>query len=235
MTKQSRFQGFTLVEILVVVGILSILALILVPNLVGALEDAKFSATDSYLKALKVAIERYKEEVGDYPPSSLPGAPYTGGSDLLRTALEKGLGTDIDWKGPYYSFEAERVGLLPGGSPNYNVPDAALPFTPTAGVILDHFDYPIFYINYRDYEEAGARENFLDPPGVGNETSYAGARGFQLIAVMKDGTTDPAQMGRYDRFDNLDNDGDTLTDEEDTLRSTRNNTPPEDDVFISGK
>lgn len=60
--------GFTLVELLIVVVILSILAGIVVPKLISPTEDAKSSALEGNLAIMNKAIEIYSlEHRGNYP------------------------------------------------------------------------------------------------------------------------------------------------------------------------
>jgi prepilin-type N-terminal cleavage/methylation domain-containing protein len=65
-TKQ---RGFTLVEILVVVAIIVILMAILIPVAMGAISRARNAAIGFEISQLKTAVEQYKKDHGDYPPS----------------------------------------------------------------------------------------------------------------------------------------------------------------------
>lgn len=78
----ARSQGFTLVELLIVVIILSILAAIVVPQFASSTTDAKYSALDSNLNALRSATELYYQQHGTYPSAtaSSGGTPPTGGA-----------------------------------------------------------------------------------------------------------------------------------------------------------
>ena len=62
-----RQQGFTLVELLIVVIILSILAAIVVPQFARSTSDAKLGALDANLATLRAAVEVYKQQHGAYP------------------------------------------------------------------------------------------------------------------------------------------------------------------------
>jgi len=64
-----RPRGFTLVEILVVVAIIVILMAILIPVAMRAISQARNAAIAVELSQLKAAMDKYKEEHGDYPPS----------------------------------------------------------------------------------------------------------------------------------------------------------------------
>ncbi len=68
-TSSRRSRGFTLVEILVVVAIIVILMAILIPVAMRAISQARNAAIGLELSQLKTAMEEYKKEHGDYPPS----------------------------------------------------------------------------------------------------------------------------------------------------------------------
>lgn len=88
-TKSS--QGFTLVELLIVVIILAILAAILVPQFASSTDDAKSSALDSTLNNMRSAIDLYYQQHGSRYPgaySETDGTTATT-SDTLRIAAFK--------------------------------------------------------------------------------------------------------------------------------------------------
>jgi general secretion pathway protein G len=63
-------KGFTLVEILVVIGIIGLLAVFLVPNLLGARDRAKETAVKGVMHTVQLAIEAYQMENNVYPLGS---------------------------------------------------------------------------------------------------------------------------------------------------------------------
>lgn len=71
MQKMKHFkrgnEGFTLIEIMVVVVILGILGALVVPNVVGRSGQAKVAAAKSDLNSLANALEMYKLDNGQYP------------------------------------------------------------------------------------------------------------------------------------------------------------------------
>jgi prepilin-type N-terminal cleavage/methylation domain-containing protein len=60
-------NGFTLVELLVVVIILAVLAAIVIPQLRSSSQDAKLSALDADLSTLRSSIELYYNQHNAYP------------------------------------------------------------------------------------------------------------------------------------------------------------------------
>lgn len=83
---QDRRQGFTLVEILLVVAILGILSGVAVMSLKGRTKTASISATRTSIKVIQTAIDTYEVDNGAYPPS-------------LQALLTKG--SENNWNGPY--------------------------------------------------------------------------------------------------------------------------------------
>ena len=61
-------RGFTLVELLVVIGILAVLVAVLVPALRGARKSAKKAVCGTHLHQMGIATEVYYNEYGCYPP-----------------------------------------------------------------------------------------------------------------------------------------------------------------------
>lgn len=88
-------SGFTLVEMLIVLAIMGIVIAVAVPGYLTFTRGAQKRATVGTLRNIKLAMERYREDVGDYP-SSL--------RDLVKKPTdEKAEG----WDGPYISGKDE--------------------------------------------------------------------------------------------------------------------------------
>ncbi|MDD5382237.1 MAG: prepilin-type N-terminal cleavage/methylation domain-containing protein [Candidatus Margulisbacteria bacterium] len=60
-------KGFTMIELLVVMGIIGLLAVFLVPNLLGAKDRAKETAVKTVMHSVQLAVEAYEMENGTYP------------------------------------------------------------------------------------------------------------------------------------------------------------------------
>ena len=81
-------KAFTLVEMLVVIGIIAVLVALLVPAAGMAVSRTRNFNMTAEISQLATAIERYKNEKGDYPPSM--GEDYTTGN-RYNTVAEKHL------------------------------------------------------------------------------------------------------------------------------------------------
>lgn len=82
-------SGFTIVEMLIVIGIMSALLAILGPSYFAIQRRSKVKATSGSLRTLVLALEQYKEDMGEYP---------AGLKDLVKAPAELGEG---QWLGPY--------------------------------------------------------------------------------------------------------------------------------------
>jgi general secretion pathway protein G len=65
--EKSKAQGFTLIEVMVVVVILGILAAFIVPKIIGRPDEAKVAKAKSDVRALQTALDMYRLDNGVYP------------------------------------------------------------------------------------------------------------------------------------------------------------------------
>ena len=85
--KQSAKAGFTLVELMLVIVIIGIIAAVAAPKLAGKTEKAMIGKAQAEIKNLKLALDLYEIDNGQYP-SSLDG-------------LMNKPGNALNWSGPY--------------------------------------------------------------------------------------------------------------------------------------
>ena len=60
-------QGFTLIEIMVVVVILGILAALIAPNLIGRIDEARITAARNDIRTIESALQLYRMDNFRYP------------------------------------------------------------------------------------------------------------------------------------------------------------------------
>ena len=82
---RSNQDGFTLIEIMVVILILGLLATIVVQSLRGATDKAKRVKAQADIAEIKTGLDRYYLDAGSYPTSdqglnALVAAPAAGGN-----------------------------------------------------------------------------------------------------------------------------------------------------------
>lgn len=84
-----RREGFTLVEMLLVLVILAVLAAVVVPRFAGRGKQAKVTAAEAEISALETALDAFEIDNGYFPKS--------GGLEALVTQPNN----TPNWKGPY--------------------------------------------------------------------------------------------------------------------------------------
>ena len=82
-------QGFTLIELMLVLVILAVLAAVVLPNLSGKSEKARIGAANADITVMTSALENYDVDTGSYPTSD------QGLRALIEPMNVKG------WSGPY--------------------------------------------------------------------------------------------------------------------------------------
>lgn len=112
--KLKNNEGFTLVELIVVIAIIGILVAIAVPRFGKSLDSAKLAADNATAKAVQTAVNMYYiDNDNTYPGVDSPASPATKAQfDSLKTMLE---GSDyidsIDQQTDTSKFEFRYDGL----------------------------------------------------------------------------------------------------------------------------
>jgi len=101
-------RGFTLLEVIIVVFILSILAALVAPRIIGRTDDARIADAKLQIKNLETALKLYKLDNGFYPDTQ----------QGLEALIEKPVSGQIPQKyreGGY--LEQRKIPLDPWGNP----------------------------------------------------------------------------------------------------------------------
>ncbi len=76
-------KGFSLIELLIVIAIISIITAIVVPNLMSANIRAKVSGVKADMGSVAIALEDYKIDYGEYPKDSRFSRSTSYASDII--------------------------------------------------------------------------------------------------------------------------------------------------------
>lgn len=106
--RQRFYQGFTLIEIMVVIVILGILAGLIVPRIMSRPEEARRTKTAMQIRSIETALKLYKLDNGIYPSTEQ-------GLEALVKKPESGTAVKRWREGGY--LESQKVPKDPWGNP----------------------------------------------------------------------------------------------------------------------
>lgn len=96
--------GFTLVELLVVIGIIGILIGLLLPAVQAAREAARRMSCQNNLKQLALATHNYESAYGIFPPTSTATTGFSAQARMLAFVEQQDLHHLIDYTQPLTTF-----------------------------------------------------------------------------------------------------------------------------------
>jgi len=105
-TVRSKPQGFTLIEILVVIIVLGLLAALVGPRILGRVSEARSATARTQIDLLGLALDNYRLDNGVYPTTE------QGLVALQEKPSREPL--PLNWRGPYLK---KAVPLDPWGRP----------------------------------------------------------------------------------------------------------------------
>lgn len=121
---RSNRNGFTLIEIMVVIVILAMLAALVGPKLMGRTDEAKVKTTRIQLKGLESALKLYKLDNGVYPSteqglSALVTKPTVG---VIPKSYKEGGYLDSNSKSvPKDAWDNDYIYISPGEHGDYDL------------------------------------------------------------------------------------------------------------------
>lgn len=208
-TARARSGGFTLIEMLVVIAVISILAGFILSAVPRARSMAMRKKTLALIKGLSMAIDSFALDMGEYPDSNTITNLDTGGSPINSISDESGgaaalyfyLGTQFehlgDRYGPYTDFSREEtlpVGVI-GWNQKYEDIDGQ---RRDLRFVADPWGNPLMYIRW-DYYETGntnARGTYkylgtmeVDENGQVIQGAYYFPKKYQIFSFGPDGRT----------------------------------------------
>ena len=121
--------GYTLTEMLVVIGIISLIAAVLTPGIIGQFSRARAKAAQLQLDTLAADLEAYSSDVGHYPtteegiqalveePASIQGwsGPYVKSRKMLADPWGNPIVYTVDATGKKFSVKSLGADGKPGG------------------------------------------------------------------------------------------------------------------------
>jgi len=99
--KRRGQQGFTLIEVLIVIVVVAILAVIVIPRVMAATRRSKEATFRANLKQLRDGIERFEANTAAWPPALIDLLAADGAS-ISADADGRGMSVDRSaYEGPY--------------------------------------------------------------------------------------------------------------------------------------
>jgi prepilin-type N-terminal cleavage/methylation domain-containing protein len=212
---RARRLALTLMELLVVVLILSILSTIATGVYTDQTRRARVAATQDLIHQLSIAITRYENDLGAFPPSGTsptypPVAPdaRNDGSGLLELALVHSMNGNATapastlWQGPYISLQAGQLAAFNASATSGTTTVAIGGYN-----MLDPWGGAIRYVRHEDYGTStgatfaggtamfstaaptGANPNLPAPNPYFATEIYYNPSTYQLFSYGPDGTT----------------------------------------------
>ena len=160
--------GFTLVELLVVLLVLSVLGSVIVVGVIRARDGASVARTRGDLQTIASALEQYKADFGKYPPVALN---VRGAHVLARALIGPGPATDDGQDGP--GFRTVTGGRI--YKPYLSADSLRVKQDGAGWVLLDAGDHPIEYFP-RYFEHCDPGRNLVPADLVGDKNSTSAVR-----------------------------------------------------------
>jgi prepilin-type N-terminal cleavage/methylation domain-containing protein len=117
--KTVNSKGFTLIEVIVVSVVIAILAAILVPTIMGQIDESQIAKAKGEVKSIQTALVKFKADTKAWPNRTLGTDPTTATVTVLYTGGEAGkakLTSPNDWPVADAAVAKELFGYMGGGN-----------------------------------------------------------------------------------------------------------------------
>ncbi|HZU99796.1 MAG TPA: prepilin-type N-terminal cleavage/methylation domain-containing protein [Planctomycetota bacterium] len=192
-----RDRGFTLIEMLIVIAVIGILMAITFPVVSGVKTRQKAKATKVLIETLKLKLEAYCADFGDYPPSNprLVGLPSNGINDGIE-CLVRCLSTKKK-NGPYFEFPEDQLKNVDHDQVVVGNPTDSYMNSRELFELIDGFGNSLVYIHNADYDtghKAQTTEDAEIVPVKGCKSpktgQYYGVKSYQIFSFGANGKND---------------------------------------------
>ncbi len=201
-----RAAGFTLVELLVVIGLLSILAVVLLPSISGATQQGDRVETLARMQRLQQAAEGFArlQNRGYYPPDNFtdptnPDIKVKGSVEETNSGIESAM-IFLHQRAEGLQVFDDKEDWLANTDGDSNIADIPLLQRRAKVEVVDAWGTPLAYFTNQSYGRTqkiklandaandAAKVNVIDVTAWKNPNSngYLAPRGFQIISAGPD-------------------------------------------------
>ena len=191
-----RSAGFTLIELLIVISILGLLAVVLLPNIIGTKETANRAATEASMLQLQTGINAFNNAHGYFPPDDLR---HPEGAEKQKWKLDNGINTGIESLVVFLSLErrsgADLASIAVSNTDrDDNGVEQPVLHTKARVEVADAWNVPLAYFGKLGMDKT---QQILPGPDEDQQVakakrredgSYHGAGKFQMLSAGQDGT-----------------------------------------------
>jgi len=191
-------EGFTLVEMVVVVAIIALLAGVITPLIFNLLDDANEASTREEMANIRNAAVNYYRDVNQWPPTWVSDGTtvYTGLKMLAVTKTNHGYLLPCDSSGQPYEYAAPVPAYDTSTGMGWNGPYATTESDKDGGLYTDSWGNAYAYVSYPGYYVVYIDSDSDNPMESGEGAGY-------ISVPIQPARVFIASMGRDQRHTNV--------------------------------